>query len=868
MKDDAERTEDSCPNLTDLLSELQASRGDSACLRAEMISRFERLDRALRSLEAEAEREQTVLEAGCVLPGRVAPQAQPAPWWEGQGAPRGRRLEDHGGGAVQAALPQGGPVGEGEELEPLRPEAEHGRLRWIPMRRRGHHGARLSAKLRHALAPISPSSQFRLQWDLFILLLLVYICFAAPVVVCFDITIEYGVHDMWYWETFVTAMFALDIILNFNTAYTDADENLVTDRRKIAVHYLTGWFVIDIAAVLPYEAMTPNAEAEVGQLAKGLRLARFTRILRLLRVVKLIRVLKVPALLQRIEYVTGRGALRSATVVGAAVLITHLVACGFFYAAQLRMEELLGEELKNIGRDLNEIDYETRKELEINAWDGTWVGNAGLEDEGNASRYITALYWAMSTLTTVGYGDVTPLTNAEKIVSMFAMVVGVTIFAYFMGSTASLITTINSSETAVTQKISQMDDFLRQRRVPWSLQQKIRKFYSLAAQQQLTDDISIVNQLSTPLRTELLLFLYRNTLEKVPFFQGQDPQFVTSLVSKLQIEYYAEGDIVLKEGDHGNVMFFVVRGHLETRHYNFQDNNREEGEPSNTAPSHRVEPEPGGMFKSGVIMQKIAKSIKADKIARFRRKLDKVSEANSHIPKQWRFYSNVREIDMEFSTVGELREGEHFGEYSCLLGLPRATTVVATEFTELYSLSREDLMEVYRRWPELHKEFVELVNQIQEDIAASSNEHMQEWASSQLSILRPQAEIAATSVSGTGVQTSHMSTEEEEPSQPQRARAAGELPEEHSEIEAANANRPRKTSSLQNMQQTVKFLNTMKQFEKLSKNPVFQLLNSGQDLKGIASPDQSNGIHIAAGQRGEESEGSRWGISRGGSAPP
>lgn len=58
--------------------------------------------------------------------------------------------------------------------------------------------------------------------------------------------------------------------------------------------------------------------------------------------------------------------------------------------------------------------------------------------------------------------------------------------------------------------------------------------------------------------------------------------------------------------------------------------------------------------------------------------------------------------------VSTLNEGDHFGEYSCLLGHPRSSTMVAMEFSELYSLSREDLMEVYRQWPELHAQFLEL----------------------------------------------------------------------------------------------------------------------------------------------------------------
>lgn len=75
----------------------------------------------------------------------------------------------------------------------------------------------------------------------------------------------------------------------------------------------------------------------------------------------------------------------------------------------------------------------------------------------------------------------------------------------------------------------------------------------------------------------------------------------------------------------------------------------------------------------------------------------------------WRFYSNVRDLKQPYYQVGELHEGEHFGEHSCLLGYPRtSTTSTALGFSELYSLSRDDLMDVYRMWPELHKEFLEL----------------------------------------------------------------------------------------------------------------------------------------------------------------
>jgi hypothetical protein len=47
--------------------------------------------------------------------------------------------------------------------------------------------------------------------------------------------------------------------------------------------------------------------------------------------------------------------------------------------------------------------------------------------------YISACFYIFTTITTVGYGDITPATNAEKVFSTFAMIVACGVFAYIVG---------------------------------------------------------------------------------------------------------------------------------------------------------------------------------------------------------------------------------------------------------------------------------------------------------------------------------------------------------------------------------------------------------------------------------------------------
>ena len=53
-----------------------------------------------------------------------------------------------------------------------------------------------------------------------------------------------------------------------------------------------------------------------------------------------------------------------------------------------------------------------------------WVNANDLSDSTTSRKYRVALYWAFTTMTTVGYGDLSVVNNTEKLAAMFAMIVG------------------------------------------------------------------------------------------------------------------------------------------------------------------------------------------------------------------------------------------------------------------------------------------------------------------------------------------------------------------------------------------------------------------------------------------------------------
>merc|ERR1719262_421756 len=57
--------------------------------------------------------------------------------------------------------------------------------------------------------------------------------------------------------------------------------------------------------------------------------------------------------------------------------------------------------------------------------------------------YVSALYWAVMTITSIGYGDIVPTRYEEYLLAIFAMLVGAITWAYVIGSACGILANLD-----------------------------------------------------------------------------------------------------------------------------------------------------------------------------------------------------------------------------------------------------------------------------------------------------------------------------------------------------------------------------------------------------------------------------------------
>ena len=194
----------------------------------------------------------------------------------------------------------------------------------------------------------------------------------------------------------------------------------------------------------------------------------------------------------------------------------------------------------------------------------TWVMHNGLLSASPFSQYLHSVYWALTTMTTVGYGDITPQTNPEIAFTMLTQVAGVIMYSFVIANIVSTITNLDARGAVLREKMNSIESYMRQRKLPVDLQQRIRTYYHFVwNRHREVGEKEILTDLPDTLKVDVFVHINSEIIEKVPLFQGASPEFIQAIALKLKPRVYAPNEKIIKQDSVGDEMFFIAFGEVE-----------------------------------------------------------------------------------------------------------------------------------------------------------------------------------------------------------------------------------------------------------------------------------------------------------------
>uniref|UniRef100_A0A4W5LK63 Potassium voltage-gated channel subfamily H member 7 n=1 Tax=Hucho hucho TaxID=62062 RepID=A0A4W5LK63_9TELE len=297
-------------------------------------------------------------------------------------------------------------------------------------------------------------SPFKAMWDWLILLLVIYTAILTPYSAAFLLNDReeqmrrecgYSCNPLNVVDFMVDIMFIVDIVINFRTTYVNLNEEVVSQPGKIAIHYFKGWFLIDMVAAIPFDLLIFGSGSD-----------ETTTLIGLLKTARLLRLVRVARKLDRYsEY----GAAVLILLMCIFALIAHWLACIWYAIGNVEkpyLEHNIGW-LDNLGVSIGK---------RYNFSDPS--SGPSIKD-----KYVTALYFTFSSLTSVGFGNVSPNTNSEKIFSICVMLIGSLMYASIFGNVSAIIQRLYSGTARYHTQMLRVREFIRFHQIPNPLKQRL-----------------------------------------------------------------------------------------------------------------------------------------------------------------------------------------------------------------------------------------------------------------------------------------------------------------------------------------------------------------------------------------------------------
>eukprot|EP01025_Chloroclados_australasicus_P017726 TRINITY_DN1906_c1_g1_i1.p1 TRINITY_DN1906_c1_g1~~TRINITY_DN1906_c1_g1_i1.p1 ORF type:complete len:782 (-),score=97.32 TRINITY_DN1906_c1_g1_i1:2891-5236(-) len=359
---------------------------------------------------------------------------------------------------------------------------------------------------------------------------------------------------IWNLIIYVSSLvFAADLITGFQVGFYHrhgTQRILVMDGNIIAQKEVRNWqFFVDIISVLPMflqisiniDMSRENSYHTIGTteriIQQVMEIMLLTRLVHVFRVIR--RLFSQCYKGDEGAYVFIHSKLLSVVVLGyASAVVANIFGCIWFAAA-----------VYNHGAE------------------DTWVSERGIADASKGTQWLTSIYWAVVTATTIGYGDISATNDVEELVAVVLMILSVICFAIIITIATDLF---QSSERATLraerfrQKMVQVRAWIRDYHLPKQLAQEISNFYGVEwLYNKDLDDSTMFDELPELLAGKVAVHMTTDFLPHLEIFEELEENQWKNIAMRMTPMTLLPGSDIFREPSLADAIYFIQEGEVQ-----------------------------------------------------------------------------------------------------------------------------------------------------------------------------------------------------------------------------------------------------------------------------------------------------------------
>ncbi|NXD67903.1 KCNH1 protein, partial [Eolophus roseicapillus] len=412
---------------------------------------------------------------------------------------------------------------------------------------------------------------FKTTWDWIILILTFYTAILVPYNVSFK-TKQNNVAWLVV-DSIVDVIFLVDIVLNFHTTFVGPAGEVISDPKLIRMNYLKTWFVIDLLSCLPYDVINAFENVDEVILKYGyhvivccvcpfafpLHTECSEGISSLFSSLKVVRLLRLGRVARKLDHYIEYGAAVLVLLVCVFGLAAHWLACIWYSIGDY---EVIDEDTNTIRTEswLYQLGMSIGTPYRFNASGfGKWEGGPSKD-----SVYISSLYFTMTSLTSVGFGNIAPTTDGEKIFAVAMMMIGSLLYATIFGNVTTIFQQMYANTNRYHEMLNSVRDFLKLYQVPKGLSERVMDYIvSTWSMSRGIDTEKVLQICPKDMRADICVHLNRKVFKEHPAFRLASDGCLRALAMEFQTVHCAPGDLIYHAGESVDSLCFVVSGSLE-----------------------------------------------------------------------------------------------------------------------------------------------------------------------------------------------------------------------------------------------------------------------------------------------------------------